>query len=358
MRSSPRELTVHPLSDAGIALERPIPPRSSRCRRGSTRSAPVSPSTTSAGTARPTPSPWPACSARSSRCRSGSSERSGRRPTSRCSAPRSTPPSRSAAPATCPPCSTRATPGPWSRSRARCGPPSAARGAMQIRRATYEDVEPLARVHVRSWQVAYRGLIPDETLDKLDVAEWAARWRPTFETSDQDVLVAVDRGTIRGFCSLQPSRDETEPRETVGEITSLYVDPGTGAWAWAVRSTQRLPQEPASADSGAGARGQSRCAAFYERMGSSETPGQGSREASAAASSSRRSGIECGCRAAEEPPRGKGLPQVPPCPGPWARRLWSSRDRTGWPQATSAPGPPGPASPGSEGRSGRGAGID
>jgi NAD(P)-dependent dehydrogenase (short-subunit alcohol dehydrogenase family) len=25
MRSSPRELTVHPLSDAGIALERPIP---------------------------------------------------------------------------------------------------------------------------------------------------------------------------------------------------------------------------------------------------------------------------------------------------------------------------------------------
>ncbi len=96
---------------------------------------------------------------------------------------------------------------------------------MQIRPATSEDVEPLARVHVRSWQVAYRGLIPDETLDKLDVAERAARWRATFGDGDQDVLVAVDDGTVRGFCSLQPARDEMDSRETVGEITSLYVDP-------------------------------------------------------------------------------------------------------------------------------------
>ncbi len=86
-------------------------------------------------------------------------------------------------------------------------------------------MEPLAHVHVRSWQVAYRGLVPDETLNQLDVAERAARWRATFGTSDQDLLVAVDGGTIRGFCSLQPSRDETESCETVGEITSLYVDP-------------------------------------------------------------------------------------------------------------------------------------
>ena len=101
----------------------------------------------------------------------------------------------------------------------------AARSSMKIRRATVYDAEPLAIVHVRTWQVAYRGLIPDETLDSLDVADRAARWRASIAKDQSDIYVAVHDGSIIGFCSIGPSRDEAETNSDVGELTSLYVDP-------------------------------------------------------------------------------------------------------------------------------------
>ena len=96
---------------------------------------------------------------------------------------------------------------------------------MQVRLATAEDAEPIAGVHVRSWQIAYRGLIPDETIDNLDVVERAARWRSIFDQSGQDVFVAVEGGRIRGFCSLQLSRDKEHLNQSVGELSAIYVDP-------------------------------------------------------------------------------------------------------------------------------------
>jgi hypothetical protein len=38
---------------------------------------------------------------------------------------------------------------------------------MFLRRAEPADAMEVARVHVRSWQVAYRGLLPDAYLDGL-----------------------------------------------------------------------------------------------------------------------------------------------------------------------------------------------
>ncbi len=97
---------------------------------------------------------------------------------------------------------------------------------MQIRLATAADADPLAVVHVRTWLAAYRGLIPDETLDSLDVADRTARWRALLAEGRNDTFVAVHDGSIIGFCSIEPSRDEAEARLGVGELTSLYVDPG------------------------------------------------------------------------------------------------------------------------------------
>ena len=43
--------------------------------------------------------------------------------------------------------------------------------AVQVRRAVPEDAAPTVAVHVRAWQVAYRGLMPDQVLDGLSVAQ-------------------------------------------------------------------------------------------------------------------------------------------------------------------------------------------
>jgi GNAT superfamily N-acetyltransferase len=51
-----------------------------------------------------------------------------------------------------------------------------------IRRATPGDVIAVATVHVRSWQAAYRGLMPDEVLDGLSVERRAGMWRSVLQT--------------------------------------------------------------------------------------------------------------------------------------------------------------------------------
>lgn len=96
---------------------------------------------------------------------------------------------------------------------------------VRIRFAKTEDAEPLARVHIRTWQVAYRGLIPDEVLDNLDLPDRSSRWLEAIEQSEQDVLIAVDGPRLCGFCSLESLRNEHELGRTIGEITSIYVDP-------------------------------------------------------------------------------------------------------------------------------------
>ena len=49
-------------------------------------------------------------------------------------------------------------------------------GVMEIRAARMQDVPQIAVVHVRSWQAAYRGLLPQAYLDALDPAQRISRW--------------------------------------------------------------------------------------------------------------------------------------------------------------------------------------
>jgi GNAT superfamily N-acetyltransferase len=102
--------------------------------------------------------------------------------------------------------------------------------AMLIRDAQPADADEVAGVHVRSWQVAYRGLLPDVYLDGLRPADRARSY--TLGTSDPDApitIVADDHGLIRGFATTSPSRDPDRPAS--GELCALYVEPsswGTG----------------------------------------------------------------------------------------------------------------------------------
>ena len=53
--------------------------------------------------------------------------------------------------------------------------------APSIRLATMADVEALAVLHVRAWQSAYRGLLPDDLLDGISLEEWTKRRRRGME---------------------------------------------------------------------------------------------------------------------------------------------------------------------------------
>ena len=58
----------------------------------------------------------------------------------------------------------------------------------EIRKATAQDACGIAFVHMRSWQVAYRGHMPDEFLDGLE--QRTNMWRELTLQPDKIVLVA------------------------------------------------------------------------------------------------------------------------------------------------------------------------
>jgi GNAT superfamily N-acetyltransferase len=93
-----------------------------------------------------------------------------------------------------------------------------------LRSAAPDDSLAVAQVHVQSWQVAYRGLMQDEYLDKLRPEDRAKRY--DFGASDPSkpsTIVAVDGSVIVGFATLAPATDLDARGD--GELCALYVDP-------------------------------------------------------------------------------------------------------------------------------------
>lgn len=93
-----------------------------------------------------------------------------------------------------------------------------------IRPALPSDVPTIAEVHVRSWRVAYRGLMPDDFLAALDVPRRAAWWAQVVVDPNVSVLVSTLSGSVIGFCSFLACRDEDAAPRTC-EIATLYLEP-------------------------------------------------------------------------------------------------------------------------------------
>jgi ribosomal protein S18 acetylase RimI-like enzyme len=113
---------------------------------------------------------------------------------------------------------------------------------LSLRPARPEDAAAVAGVHVRSWQVAYRGLLPDDYLAGLRPEDRMARY--TFGSTHPDApwtTVAVENEVICGFATTGRCRDADadDHMGATGELFALYVDPG----AWGVGVGRRLMAE-------------------------------------------------------------------------------------------------------------------
>lgn len=93
-----------------------------------------------------------------------------------------------------------------------------------IRPAVLEDAPALARVHVETWRAAYRGIVDDEFLDRLDVAHREERWRQYLSGGESATFVAVtDRGQVVGFVNAGVEREGLKPQ--MGEVYAIYLLP-------------------------------------------------------------------------------------------------------------------------------------
>lgn len=97
---------------------------------------------------------------------------------------------------------------------------------VDIRAAVATDAEAIARVHVRSWQAAYQGLMPQAHLDGLNVDHRQQVWRAILAETGwprAGALVADAGDGVVGFAHVCPTRDDDRDPTSVGEVTSIYV---------------------------------------------------------------------------------------------------------------------------------------
>jgi GNAT superfamily N-acetyltransferase len=90
-----------------------------------------------------------------------------------------------------------------------------------IRQATAADAREIAGVHVASWKTTYRGIVPQDYLDALDVAVRTERWEEEFARGGSHIFVAEDAATIHGFISGGLLREPIGKCDV--EIYAIYV---------------------------------------------------------------------------------------------------------------------------------------
>lgn len=145
-----------------------------------------------------------------------------------------------------------------------------------IREATVADAAGIARVHVASWEVAYRGLVPRSVQAATTVGVRTVQWRPILSGEaaypGSTNLVAVVGDRIVAFACHGPSRaDLWPPPSAGGELYALYADPA----AWGLGVGRALMDAAVDGMRAAGhrdallwvLRGNARARRFYERMG-------------------------------------------------------------------------------------------
>lgn len=98
---------------------------------------------------------------------------------------------------------------------------------MRLRRAEPADAPAVAEVHVRTWKTAYPGLIPQDYLDALRPEDRLGQWEDAIGSwAWPAVVVAEDDDGLVGFTSFGPSRDADADPAEVGEVQTVYLDPG------------------------------------------------------------------------------------------------------------------------------------
>ncbi len=99
-----------------------------------------------------------------------------------------------------------------------------------VRPARPDDAAGIATAHVRSWQSAYRGIVPVAVLDSLSIDRRASWWRGELtEMAPPTACWVVERsGRVVGFASIGAARgDSASPG--VAELFAIYLEPE--AWS-------------------------------------------------------------------------------------------------------------------------------
>jgi GNAT superfamily N-acetyltransferase len=119
-----------------------------------------------------------------------------------------------------------------------------------VRPARVEDVAAMARMHMRSWEETYRGVMPDHVLDDPGLVAARERFWTTVLTDERfrasRAVLAERDGSVIGVALAGPTQDpELKGMMHLYVLYVLAAEHGSGAGS-ALLDAVLAPQEPAT----------------------------------------------------------------------------------------------------------------
>ncbi|RPI68981.1 MAG: GNAT family N-acetyltransferase [Ignavibacteriae bacterium] len=95
---------------------------------------------------------------------------------------------------------------------------------MKIRLVRHTDMADIAKIHIESWQQAYRGIVPDEFLDAMDLRSRTELWEKRFAAVQDSLFVAEVASEVRAWALCGKSRVASDDTY-MSELYAIYADP-------------------------------------------------------------------------------------------------------------------------------------
>jgi len=95
-----------------------------------------------------------------------------------------------------------------------------------VRRAQIQDTDAISRIHVDTWRITYRNIIPSKILDGMSYGRSKEMWDNRLIDDEDPTAVFVaeaETGALVGFVSCGPARGPKQGYD--GEIYAIYVAP-------------------------------------------------------------------------------------------------------------------------------------
>lgn len=140
---------------------------------------------------------------------------------------------------------------------------------MIIRQADIDDALAIATIHVRSWQHAYRELLPGDQLASLSIAEREQQWKRHLDPANPVETVVIEgNGEVMGFASWGIIPDS---QPVTAMLFSMYLDPAAMGKGYGSALMQAVEVDMITAGAVVGSlhvlRDNTPARAFYERHG-------------------------------------------------------------------------------------------
>lgn len=93
-----------------------------------------------------------------------------------------------------------------------------------IRLAVPTDAPDMTEVHMRSWEVAYKGIVPDEYIQKQSKKR-PALWQRIITDDNRTKYVIQKDGKTVGFICVVPTTQDDDKTDDVCELEGIYLHP-------------------------------------------------------------------------------------------------------------------------------------